>query len=80
MQIFGSRVSMFILIKKHSKSDVVKTWKSILIGYTITFNYLKIWAPCSYQVLIASELVVNKSKKEVNLFMEHLLSSSNKPF
>ena len=73
MHIFGSRVSTFILTQKHLKSDIQKTWKGILISYTRMSKTLKTWAPCIYQVCIASEPIVNKGKRGANLFREHLL-------
>lgn len=62
IQIFGSRINTFILNKKHTKSDIQKTWKGILIGYTTTSKYLRIWALQTYLVLITSKQVVNKGK------------------
>lgn len=79
MQIFGNRINTFIPNKKRTKSDIQNTQKVILIDYTKTSQYLKVQALCIYQVLIASEPVVNKNKKDINLFVEHLLSPSEKP-
>ena len=72
-------MSTFIPSKKHTKSEVRRTWKSILIGYTGTSKHLRVWAPRTHQVLIASEPIVNKSKRGINLLVEHPLPPSDKP-
>ena len=72
-------MSTFILSEKCIKSDVQKTWKSIFIGYIGTSKHLRVWAPRTHQVLIASKLVVNKSKRGADLLMEHPLSPPKKP-
>ncbi|MCJ1347848.1 hypothetical protein MMC31_006078 [Peltigera leucophlebia] len=72
-------MSTFISSEKHTKSDVWKTWKGIFIDYTRTSKHLRVWAPRTYQVLIASEPVVNKSKRGANLLMEHPLPPPEKP-
>ena len=74
IQIFGSRVSTHIPSEKRSKSDVYKTWNGIFIRYTNTNKYLRTWAPKTHKVLIASELVVNKSKQGAKLLVENLIS------
>lgn len=40
---------------------------------------MRIWAPCTYQVLIVSRPVINKGKKDANLLIEHLLPPTKKP-
>lgn len=62
IQIFGIRVSIHILFEKCSKSDVYNTWNRIFIGYSNIAKYFETWALKTYQVFIASKLVVNKSK------------------
>ena len=62
IRIFGSKISTHISSEKCFKSDVHKTCHEIFIGYTDTTKHLRAWAPKTHQVLIASELVVNKSK------------------
>ena len=79
VRIFGSRVSTFIPSEKRTKSDVQRTWKGILIGYTGTSKHLRVWALHTHQVLIASKPIVNKSKTGTNLFLEHPLPPSDKP-
>ena len=72
-------MSIFILTKKHTKSDIQKTWKNILIGYTRISKHLRVWAPRIHQVLITSEPVVNKNKRGADLLLEHPLLPSEKP-
>ena len=79
IQIFGSRMSTFIPSEKRTKSDIRKTWKGIFIGYTGTSKHLRVWAPQTHQVFIASEPVVNESKKGVDLLVEHPLPLPKKP-
>ena len=79
IRIFKSRVNTFILSEKRTKSDVRKTWKGIFIGYTGTSKHLRVWAPRTHQILIASELVVNESKRGVNLLMKYFLLPPKKP-
>ena len=71
IRIFGSRVSTHIPSEKRSKSDVYKTWNGIFIGYTDTTKHLRSWAPKTHQVLIASEPVVNKSKRGAELLIDN---------
>ena len=71
LRIFGSSVSTLIPNEKRTKSDVRKTWKGIFIGYTETSKHLRVWAPRTHQVLIASEPVVNESRRGANLLIEH---------
>ena len=78
VRIFCSRVITFIPSKKRTKSDVQKTWKGIFIGYTRIFKHLRVWAPRTHQVLIASKPIVNKSKKGTNLLVEYPLPPSDK--
>lgn len=66
-------MNTFIQNKKCTKSDIHKTRKEILIGYTGMSNHLWVWAPRIYHVLIASKLVVNKGKRVANQFIKHLL-------
>ena len=42
VHIFESRVSTFIPMQKHLKSDIRKTWKGIFIGYIETIKHLKV--------------------------------------
>lgn len=79
IRIFGSRVSTFIPSEKRTKSDIRKTWKGIFIGYTGTSKHLRVWAPRTHQVLIASKPVVNKSKRGTDLLVEHPLPPPKKP-
>lgn len=76
--IFGSRVSTFIPSEKRTKSDVRKTWKSILISYTGISKHLRVWASHIYQVLIAIKPIVNKSKRSADLLIEYSLPISDK--
>ena len=62
--IFSNIVSIFTSGKKHTKSDIQKTWKEIFISYTRTLKHLKVCDSCTYQILIASNSIVNKSKKK----------------
>lgn len=66
-------MSIFILNKKYTKSDIWKTWKEIFISYIKTSKHLRVWAPYTHQILIANKPVVNKSKRDVNLLVEYLL-------
>ena len=68
-------MNTFILNKKRTKSDIWKTWKRILIGYIEISKYLRIWAPCTHQVLIASKLIVNKGTRDADLLIKHPLLS-----
>ena len=70
---------MHIPSKKHSKSDVYKTWNGIFIGYTDTTKHLRVWALETHQVLIASKPVINESKQDVDLFIENLILVPPKP-
>ena len=79
IRIFGSRVSTFISSKKRIKSDVRRTWKGLLIGYTRISKHLRVWAPRTHQVLIASKRIVNKSKRGADLLVEYPLPPSDKP-
>ena len=79
VRIFGNRVSTFIPSKKRTKSDVRRTWKGILIGYTGTSKHLRVWAPHTHQVLIASKPIVNKSKRGADWLVEPPLPLSDKP-
>lgn len=56
-----------------------KTWKRIFVGYTGTSKHLRVWVSRIHQVLIASEPIVNKSKRGTDLLIEHPLPSSEKP-
>lgn len=38
--IFGSRISMYILLKNYSKSDIYKIWNGNFIRYTDTIKCL----------------------------------------
>ena len=71
IQIFGRKISIHIPSEKRFKSDVHKTWNWIFLGYTDTTKYLRVWAPKTYQVLIAFEPVVNKSKRGTDLLAEN---------
>lgn len=42
-------------------------------------KHLRVWALCIYQMLIASELIVTKSKSSANLLVKHPLLYSEKP-
>ena len=72
-------MSIFIPSEKYTKSDVTKTWKGIFINDIRTSKHLRLRASRTHQVLIASKLVVNKSKREADLLIKHLLPSSKKP-
>ena len=63
-------MSIFIPSEKYTKSDVQKTWNGIFIGYIGISKHLKVWVPCTYQVLITSEPIINKIKKDVNLLLK----------
>ena len=71
IQIFGSRISIYIPSEKRSKSDVYKTWNGKFIGYTDITKHLKTWALKTHQVLIASEPVVNELKRRAELLVEN---------
>ena len=78
VQIFESRVSIFILIKKRIKLNIRKTRKGILIGYIGSSKHLRVCASCTHQVLITSEPIVNESKRGADLLLEHLLPPPEK--
>lgn len=78
--IFGCKESMHILKKKWSKSDSCKTWNRIFIGYTETTKHIKVWAPWTYQVFVASKLVLNKSRKGLQLLIKYSILPSEKCF
>ena len=71
IRIFCSRVSTHIWFENRFKSDVYKTWNEIFIGYTDTTKHLQTWAPKTHQVLIASEPVVNESKRVAKLLVDN---------
>lgn len=79
VRIFGSRVSTHIPSQKRSKSDVHKTWNGIFIGYTDTTKHLRAWAPKTHQVLIASEPIVNESKRGADLLTENPMPPPPRP-
>ena len=78
LQIFESSVNILISNEKRTKVDIWKTWQGIFIGYTETTKYLRVWASCMHQVLIASKPVVNKSKRSTDLLIKHLMLSPAK--
>ena len=80
IQIFGSKMSMYILSKKCSKSDVFKKWNRIFIGYTDTTKHFRVWAPKTHQVLNTSKPVVIKLKRGTDLFAENLMPAPPRPF
>lgn len=71
---------MYIPFKKYFKSNIYKTWNRILIEYIDTINHLRVWAPKTHQVLIASKLIVNKSKRGAKLLTENLMPPLPKLF
>ena len=71
-------MSIFIPSEKYTKSDIPKTWKGIFINYIRTSKHLRLRAPRTHQVFIASKLVVNESKRDEDLLIKHLLPSSKK--
>ena len=79
VHIFENRISIFIPTQKQLKSDVQKTWRGIFIGYPGTIKHLRVWTPCTHQVLIASGLIVNESERGANLLIEHPLPPVGKP-
>lgn len=80
IRIFGSSVSIFIIIKKHTKSNMQKTWKNIFISYTRISKHLRVWAFSIYQVFIASKPIINEMKRSAGLLLKYLLPSSKKAF
>lgn len=60
------------------KSDMQKTWKEIFIGYTETYQYLRILTTHTHQVLIGSETFVNEGKRVADLLVEYLLLTPEK--
>lgn len=52
----------------------------IFIRYTNFTKYLSVWALKTYQVLMASKLVINGSKQGAELLVENLLPPSAKLF
>ena len=79
IRIFGSRISTHILFEKRFKSDVYKTWNGIFIGYTDTTKHLRVWAPKTHQVFIASKPVVNVSKRGSELLVDNPMPASTRP-
>ena len=78
--IFGSKINMHIASEKRSKSDVYKIWNGIFIRYTDTTKHPGVWALKTYQVLIASEPIVNESKQRAKLLVENPIPTLAKPF
>ena len=70
ISIFRSRVSTFISNKKLTLLDIWKIWKRILMSYTEISKHLRIYVSCTYQVFMASNLVL---KKDI-LIIKYLLS------
>lgn len=60
-------------------NQIYMTWNKIFIGYTDTTKHLKVWAPKTHQVLIASEPIVNKSKQGTELLTENPMPPPPKP-
>ena len=79
IQIFGSKVSTQISSEKHSKSDVYKIWNGIFIRYIDTTKHLRVWVLKTHQVLIASEPVVNKSKRGSELLVNNSMPAPKRP-
>lgn len=79
IRIFGIKISMYIPSEKRSKLDIYKTLNGIFIEYTDTTQHLRIWTPKTHQVLIASELVINKLKRCVTLLVKNPMSALPKP-
>lgn len=72
-------MSTFILNKNYTKSDVQKTLEGILISYTKTLKYLKIWTCYMHQIFIANKFVINKTERNVDLLIKYPLPLLNKP-
>ena len=70
---------MHIPSKKRSKSDIYKTWNRIFIRYTDTTKNLWVWAPKTHHVLIASEPVVNESKRGSELLINNPMPAPKRP-
>ena len=62
---------MYIPSEKWSKSDIYKTCNIIFIRYIDITKHLKVWAIKTYQVLIASNPIINKSKQGADLLVEN---------
>lgn len=77
--IFGYKASIFIPSEKRTKSDIHKTQKVIFIGNTDTSKHVRVWTPQTHQVLVASELILNKKQRKAHLLIEHLMPSPKKP-
>ena len=68
IRIFGSLAFCNIPEEKRVKSDYQKVWEGILIGYSPdTSKHLRIWAPQTKQVVIASEPYIDESEQGAKL-------------
>lgn len=74
--IFRSLVLCNIPKEKKTKSDYWKVWEGILIGYNANIaKHFHIWVPQTNQVVIASELYIDKSKQDAKLLVKFLLNT-----
>ena len=55
-------------------------WNGIFIRYTDTTKHVRVWALRTHQVLITSKPIPNKSNRGSQLFIEHLILPSERPF
>ena len=79
-RIFGSTINTYIPSEKRFKSDIYKTWSEIFIGYTNITKHLRVWAPKTFQMLIASKPIINESKRGFQLLIENPMPPPPKSF
>lgn len=74
VKVFGSTVSILILHEKRYKSDINNNWKRIFIGYSQdTLKHVRVWAPKTQQILLVSNLYVDKLEQGARLLINHPL-------
>lgn len=78
VRIFRSLVLANIPKEKRTKSDYPKIWQGILIRYSPdNYKHFCIWAPQIKQVIIVSELYINKSEQGAKLLEKWPIKTSS---
>lgn len=74
VQIFGNLALSNILVEKRRKSNYQKVWQGVLVSYSLnTKKDFRIWAPQTKQIVIASELYIDKTEKGARVLAKWLL-------
>ncbi len=79
LRMFRSLASVEIPKEKRHKSDIQKNLYRIFIGYSPdTVKHIRIGAPKTRQLLIASDPYIDESKQRAKLLVEYLIQSNPK--